>query len=88
MGHNSVVSGHSKSTRISWVDELSTGPPKIGESHNHIYLSCVGPCTFGVLWLFSRLRGHFLPPLNTFPAYEGIAYPSKMDSNCLENGRL
>ena len=88
MGHNSVVSGHPKSTGISWVDELSTGPPKIGESHNQIYLSCVAPCTFGVLWLFSGLGGHFLPPLNTFPAYEGIAYPSKMDSNCLENGRL
>ena len=27
MGHNSVVSNHPKSTRILWVDELSTGPP-------------------------------------------------------------
>ena len=26
MGHNGVVSGHSKSTRIPWVDGLPTGP--------------------------------------------------------------
>ena len=30
MGHNSVVSGHPKSTRILWVDGLSTGPPDLG----------------------------------------------------------
>ena len=30
MGHNSVVSGHPKSTRISWADELSMGPPDLG----------------------------------------------------------
>ena len=30
MGHNSVVSGHPKSTRIPRVDELSTGPPVLG----------------------------------------------------------
>ena len=30
MGHNSVVSGHAKSTRISWVDGLSTGPSNLG----------------------------------------------------------
>ena len=27
-----MVSGHLKSTRIPWVDRLSTGPPKIGAS--------------------------------------------------------
>ena len=27
MGHNSVVSGYPKSTRILWVDGLSTGDP-------------------------------------------------------------
>ena len=32
-GHNSVVSGHSKSTGIPWVDGLSTGPPDL-ECHN------------------------------------------------------
>ena len=32
MGHNSVVSGHLKSTRIPRVDGLSTGPPEIGAS--------------------------------------------------------
>ena len=30
MGHNSVVSGHSKSTGIPPVDGLSTGPPDLG----------------------------------------------------------
>ena len=30
MGHNSVVSGHPKSTRIPLVDGLSTGPPDLG----------------------------------------------------------
>ena len=75
MGHNSVVSGHPRSTGIPRVDGLSTGPPKIGVSHNQIYLSCVPPCTFGVIWLFSQLGGHFLPPLNRFPTYGGIAYP-------------
>ena len=30
MGHNSMVSGHSKSTGILWVDELLTGPPDLG----------------------------------------------------------
>ena len=33
MGHNSVVSGHSKSTAILRVDELSMGPPDLG-CHN------------------------------------------------------
>ena len=32
MGHNSVVSGHLKSTRIPRVDGLSTGPPSFGVS--------------------------------------------------------
>ena len=32
MGHNSVVSGHPKSTGIPWVDLLSTGPPSFGAS--------------------------------------------------------
>ena len=32
MGHNSVVSGHMKSTGIPWVDWLSTGPPGFGVS--------------------------------------------------------
>ena len=30
MGHNNVVSGHPKSTGISQVDGLSTGPPDLG----------------------------------------------------------
>ena len=30
MGHNSVVSGHPKSTRIPRVDGLSTGPSDLG----------------------------------------------------------
>ena len=30
MGHNSVVSGHFKSTGIPQVDGLSTGPPDLG----------------------------------------------------------
>ena len=30
MGHNSVVSGHSKSIRVSRVDGLSTRPPNLG----------------------------------------------------------
>ena len=33
MGHNSVVLGYPKSTRISLVDGLSTGPPGFGASH-------------------------------------------------------
>ena len=33
MGHNSMVSGHSKSTGIPKVDGLSTGPPDLG-SHS------------------------------------------------------
>ena len=33
MGHNSVVSGHLKSTGILQVDGLSTGPPDLGR-HN------------------------------------------------------
>ena len=33
MGHNSVVSGHLKSTEILRVDELSTGPSDL-ERHN------------------------------------------------------
>ena len=34
MGHNSVVSGHSKSTRILRVNGLSTGPLSLGRQ-NH-----------------------------------------------------
>ena len=30
MGHNIVVSGHPKSTGISRVNGLSTGPPDLG----------------------------------------------------------
>ena len=30
MGHNSVVSGHPKSTGIPWVDGLSTGLVDLG----------------------------------------------------------
>ena len=33
MGHNSVVSGHPKSTGILLVNGLSTGPPDLG-CHN------------------------------------------------------
>ena len=36
MGHNSVVSGHPKSTGILRVDGLSTGPPDLGR---HILVS-------------------------------------------------
>ena len=34
MRHNSVVSGHPKSTGIPRVDRLSVGPPEIGVSHS------------------------------------------------------
>ena len=34
MGHNSVVSGHSKSIGIPRVDGLSTGPPNL--RHNSL----------------------------------------------------
>ena len=40
MGHNIVVSGHSKSIGISRVDRLSTRPPGFRVSHNpknHIF---------------------------------------------------
>ena len=37
MGYNSVVSGHPKATRISWVEGLSTGPPGLGR-HKHSFL--------------------------------------------------
>ena len=36
MGHNSVVSGHLKSTGILRIDGLSTGPPGLGR---HILVS-------------------------------------------------
>ena len=36
MGHNSVVLGYSKPTRISQVDGLSTEPPGFGVSHKLI----------------------------------------------------
>ena len=32
MGHNSVVSGYLKSTRIPWVERLSKGAPGFGAS--------------------------------------------------------
>ena len=35
MGQNSVISSHSKSIGIPWVDELSTGPLDLG---HHTYL--------------------------------------------------
>ena len=38
MGHNSVVSGHPKSTGIPRIDKLSTGPPDFG-CHNFNFLS-------------------------------------------------
>ena len=37
MGHNSVVSGHPKSTGIPWVDGLSMGPLDLGR-----HKICVG----------------------------------------------
>ena len=36
MGHNSVVSGHSKSTGIPRVDGLSTRPPDLGCHMNEV----------------------------------------------------
>ena len=36
MGHNNVVSGHPKFTRIPWVDGLSIGPPDLGH-HSLVY---------------------------------------------------
>ena len=38
MGHNSVVSGHPKSTGIPQVDGLSMGPLDLG-CHNHSILT-------------------------------------------------
>ena len=35
MGHNSVVSSHTKSTGIPWVDKLSTGPSDLGRHISH-----------------------------------------------------
>ena len=44
MGHNSVVSGHPKSTRIPRVDGLSTGPPDLGHHmHSHPF-QAMSPC--------------------------------------------
>ena len=37
MGHNSVVSGHPKSTESPWVDELSMGPSDLG--HHKVALT-------------------------------------------------
>ena len=34
MGHNSVVSGHLKSTGMPWVDGLSMGPSDLGRYRN------------------------------------------------------
>ena len=39
MGHNSVVSGHPKSTGIPLVDGLSTGPPDLGRHSKYELLS-------------------------------------------------
>ena len=39
MGYKGVVSGHSKSTGIPWVDGLSMGPPDLGRHNNPM----VGP---------------------------------------------
>ena len=41
MGHNSVVSGHPKSTGILWVDGLSMGPPDLG-CHTYALHLCTG----------------------------------------------
>ena len=38
MGHNSVVLGHPKSTRIPQVDGLSTGPSDLGPHIKGIYI--------------------------------------------------
>ena len=47
MGHNSVVSGHPKSTGILRVDGLSTGPPDLGRHkvsiRNQYVLFCIVP---------------------------------------------
>ena len=40
MGHNSVVSGHPKSTGILLVDGLSTGPPDLGCHRNDRSVEC------------------------------------------------
>ena len=40
MGHNSVVSGHLKSTGILQVDGLSTGPPDLGRHNFSSILHC------------------------------------------------
>ena len=39
MGHNSVVLGHPKSTKILWIDGLSTGPLDLGCHINSILVS-------------------------------------------------
>ena len=41
MGHSNVVSGHLKSTRIPWVDGLSTGPPDLGRHKSRVIVSCL-----------------------------------------------
>ena len=50
MGHNSVVSGHSKSTGISRVDGLSMGPPDLGHP-KRTKLRCACPCNRSVVTL-------------------------------------
>ena len=51
MGHNSVVSGHSKSTGIPRVDGLSTGPSDLGcHKKKDNLVSCLIP------WFFFFLK--------------------------------
>ena len=47
MGHNSVVSGHPKSTGIPRVDGLSTRPPDLGR-HKEKYPN--SPIVFHFFW--------------------------------------
>ena len=78
MGHNSVVSGHSKSTGIPRVDGLSTGPPDLGchtfLGSKFIYTlpcpSSIMDINFGCSISFgakSRLKFHFLDCFNVKP---------------------
>ena len=75
MRHNSVVSGHSKSTRIPRVDGLSMGPPEIGasqsllheESYIYIYIYIYIYDSLVDLNRVARLQGSIKPLSKLLP---------------------
>ena len=71
MGHNSVVSGHSKSTRIPQVDRLSMRPPELG-CHN----SMLGAIFFELPGeVFSTIIGlKLLQRISHFSLHHGLEF--------------